>query len=98
MSEKIQIKPRALSTVLEWIPQGPPRLLLVTGARQTRKTTLATGRWGGEEGGIVETYAVSEMHKWSRWLGGVCLHQGDSIEERDHKRNLWAVPINRWLS
>lgn len=115
-----------------------------------------TGRWGSEEGGVVETYAVSEMHKWVRtvgeraelfyyrtrsgfevdllvklekgflgieiksrakaepkdftglstladrlgkkWLGGVCLHRGTSIEERDPKRNLWAVPINRWLS
>jgi uncharacterized protein len=104
----------------------------------------------------VETYAVSEMHKWARtageraelfyyrtrsgfevdllvkmekgligieiksrvkaepkdftglsaladrlgkrWLGGVCLHRGTSIEEWDPKRNLWAVPINRWLS
>jgi len=115
-----------------------------------------TGRWGPEEGGVVETYAVSEMHKWvrtageradlfyyrtrsgfevdllvkvekgfigieiksrskaeakdftglttladrlgKRWLGGVCLYRGGAIEERDPKRNLWAVPINRWLS
>jgi len=33
-----------------------------------------------------------------RWLGGVCLYRGGAIEERDPKRNLWAVPINRWLS
>jgi uncharacterized protein len=115
-----------------------------------------TGRWGAEEGGVVETYAVSEMHKWVRtageraelfyyrtrsgfevdllvkvekgflgieiksrakaepkdftgltaladrlgkkWLGGVCLHRGSSIEERDTKRQLWAVPIHRWVS
>ncbi len=115
-----------------------------------------TGRWGSEEVGVVETYAVSEMHKWvrttgeradlfyyrtrsgfevdllvkvekgfigveiksrssaeakdftglstladrlgKRWLGGVCLYRGGSIEERDPKRHLWAVPINRWLS
>lgn len=115
-----------------------------------------TGRWGSEEGAIVETYAVSEMHKWTRtageraelyyyrtrsgfevdilvktdkgflgieiksrprvepgdftglaaladrlkdrWLGGVCLYRGGTIEERDSRRNLWAVPIHRWIS
>jgi len=115
-----------------------------------------TGRWGSDEGGVVETYAVSEMHKWvrtageraelffyrtrsgfevdllvkmekgflgieiksrpnaepkdftglstladrlgKRWLGGVCLYRGGAIEQRDSKRHLWAVPINRWLS
>ena len=115
-----------------------------------------TGRWGAEEGGVVETYAVSEMHKWirtagegaelfyyrtrsrfevdllvkmekgfigievksrpkaepkdftglstladrlgKRWLGGVCLYRGGTIEQRDPQRHLWAVPVSRWLS
>ncbi len=115
-----------------------------------------TCRWGVEEEGVVETYAVSEMHKWVRtsgekaelfyyrtrsgfeldllvkmekgflgievksrskagpkdftglstladrlgkkWLGGICLYRGGSIEEMDPDRDLWAVPINRWLT
>ncbi|MBM4371428.1 MAG: hypothetical protein FJ098_07220 [Deltaproteobacteria bacterium] len=73
---------------------------MVTGARQTGKTTLI----GIEVKSRPEAHS-SDLRSFppvakaleDRWLGGLVVHRGRRLHCLDEGRRVWAVPIHRLL-
>jgi uncharacterized protein len=82
-------------------PLAAPRLILLTGARQTGKTTLAKAVYPGLRyvnlDAPGDSRALREVGRalGSAWRGGLVIHSGSRIERLEEK--IWAVPVDRLL-